>query len=193
MIGSIILITIILIIFFIYQRNETCDTFEAGAYTFMLGCILFIVYLILEMFFGLITIQETIGRKEVKQYNISGLENKTTQEFNFEGEYLQAFTIGYGNISGETETEMNYWFFMENEYGKKITSIPCTDVYIREVEENEEYCLIYVVEEYRHKGNKILSWFFKTISEEDFITSEVKEKILQVPYGTVQVEYNVNF
>lgn len=82
---------------------------------------------------------------------------------------------------------------MENEYGKKITSIPCADVYIREVEENEEYCLIYVIEEYRHKGNKILSWFFKAISEEDFITSEVKEKILQVPYGTVQVEYNVNF
>ncbi len=193
MTGSIIVITIILIIFFIYQRNETCDTFEAGAYTFMLGCILFLVYLILEMFFGLITIQETIGRKEVKQYNISGLENKTTQEFKFEGEYLQAFTIGYGNISGGTETEMSYWFFMENEYGKKITSIPCADVYIREVEENEEYCLIYVLEEYRHKGNKILSWFFKTISEEDFITNEIKEKILQVPYGTVQVEYNVNF
>lgn len=193
MIGSIIVITIILIIFFIYQRNETCDTFEAGAYTFMLGFILAIIYLILEMFFGLITIQETIGRKEVKQYNISGLENKTTQEFKFEGEYVQAFTIGYGNISGGAETEMNYWFFMENEYGKKITSIPCADVYIREVEENEEYCLIYVIEQYRHKGNKILSWFFGAISEEDFITSEVKEKILQVPYGTVQVEYNVNF
>lgn len=119
MIGSIIVITIILIIFFIYQRNETCDTFEAGAYTFMLGFILAIIYLILEMFFCSITIQETIGRKEVKQYNISGLENKTTQEFNFEGEYLQAFTIGYGNISGGTETEMNYWFLWKMNMVKK--------------------------------------------------------------------------
>ena len=52
---------------------------------------------------------------EQKQYEISGLENKTSQEFYLDGKYRGNFIIGYGSIHAETETEMNYYYFKDNE------------------------------------------------------------------------------
>lgn len=128
---------------------------------------------------------------EQKQYNISGLENKTSQEFELNGIYRKTFFLGYGSISAETNTEMNYYYFKENEYGKILESMACKDVYIREVEDGEN-CLIYVVEEREFKGYPVLSKIFLGVNKESYKVGQVVERILQVPVGTVQIEYNVD-
>lgn len=190
MIGFIIICFVIPIILSVISYSQDDDLETAGAVLISSFFIIGAVYL------GICACFETqLGIPELyeeKQYNISGLENKTTQEFEMNGKYITAFTIGYGSVSAETETEMNYWFFKETEYGKKLESIPCDDVWIRETD-NGEYGLIHVMEKRIMKGNPILSKIFITISDEDYSYTEFKEKILQVPVGTVQVEYNVDF
>lgn len=189
MIGFVIICFIIPIIIGCISFSQDGDSEGAFAVTVGSFFIIIIIY-----FIAGITLEREIDIKqyEVKQYNISGLENKTTEEFEMKGSFVTAFTIGYGSVSAESETEMNYWYFKETEYGKKIESIPCDEVWIREVEDGES-CLIHVVQETTFKGNPLLSKIFCTISEDDYTHTNEIEKILQVPVGTVRVEYNVDF
>lgn len=189
MIGLIMCIIITLVVAII-----TSNEFWEGLFTFAgVGFIILCIYGVICMSVSLHTdlIYTVTAEYEQKQYNISGLENKTLQEFELNGTYRKTFFLGYGSISAETNTEMNYYYFKENEYGKILESMACKDVYIREVE-NQESCLIYAVEEREFKGYPVLSKIFIGVNKESYKVGQVVERILQVPVGTVQIEYNVD-
>ncbi len=189
MIGLIICIIITLFIAII-----TSNEFWQGLFVFVgVGFIILGVYgvICMSVFLHTDSIYTVTAKYEQKQYNISGLENKTSQEFELNGTYRKTFLLGYGSISAETDTEMNYYYFKENEYGKILESMACKDVYIREVEDGEN-CLIYVVEEREFKGYPVLSKIFLGVNKENRKIGQVVERILQVPVGTVQIEYNVD-
>lgn len=193
MIGAIVICGLIpLIITLIIGWISDMDSEDKFLLWAGIGFFVLIIYLLIDTAVACGTgLDYTVTAKyEQKQYNISGLENKTLQEFELDGTYRKTFFLGYGNIHAETNTEMNYYYFKENQYGKKLESIPCNDVYVREVE-NQESCLIYVVEEREFKGYPVLSKIFFGINDIDYKEGQVIEKILQVPVGTIQIEYNV--
>ena len=128
---------------------------------------------------------------EQKQYEISGLENKTSQEFYLDGHYRGSFIIGYGSIHAETETEMNYYYFKDNEYGKILESVPTNEAYIRE-KDDVTPSLIWIVEERLYKGHPNLHKWFFTIRKEDEKQGIKTGTILEVPTNTIKIEYNVD-
>lgn len=134
---------------------------------------------------------EVTATYEQKQYKISGLENKTSQEFYLDGKIGGSFFIGYGEIHGETKTEMNYFYFKESEYGKIIESVPTNEAYIREKDDITP-SLIWIVEERLYKGHPNLHKWFFTIRKEDEKQGIKTGTILEVPTNTIKIEYNVD-
>lgn len=117
---------------------------------------------------------------EEKIYNIQGLENNISNDFKIQG----AFILGCGYIDAETTSEMKYYYFMVDEYGKKLESISGNDVYIRETSETEP-CLIKTYVNYEF--NDFFKWF---LGENGFTKTEIKN-ILVVPENTIKIDYNV--
>lgn len=127
---------------------------------------------------------------EEKQYNICGLENKTTQDYSLNG----TFILGCGKIVGETNNEEYYVYFKENEYGKILEKLPIDKVYIREKEDIKP-SLINIMKKTKYKRHPILSKIFLFIGVQELHDSEIVEKtgtILEVPVGTIKIEYNVD-
>lgn len=123
---------------------------------------------------------------EEKQYNICGLENKTNKELSFQGR----FVLGCGRITGETNTEEYYVYFKESEYGKILEKTPMDKTYVRE-KEGVTPALINIMKKTEYKKRPILSMFFISIG----MIKENTEKIgtiLEVPTGTIKIEYNVD-
>ena len=143
-------------IYFYLDSNEFFTAFKA----FIGGFLICFIGLILigDCINSSLDIEKSKPYEEI-QYRISGLENKTLSNFDVNGEYIGAFTIGYGVISADSSTEMNYWYFKESEYGKILESIPCKDVYIREVDDGD-ICLIHVTQDTIIKGNPTLNKIF---------------------------------
>ena len=136
-------------------------------------------------------VYEVTATYEEKQYNISGLESKTSQEFYLDGQYKNFFCIGYGNIHAETNTEMNYYYFKDNEYGKILESVPTKETYIRE-KDDVTPSLIWIVEERLYKGHPKLSKWFFLVRKEDEKQGIKIGTILEVPLNTIKIEYNVD-
>jgi len=174
-----------IIAFFIWDYEA-----EIAAAVLMIGVMLFSITNVIA--YGITDNDYDITAKyEEKQYEICGLENKTSQEFYLDGEYKQSFFIGYGSIHAETETEMNYFYFKKNEYGKILESVPINEAYIRE----KEYVtpsLLWIVEERCYKGHPILSKLFFFIRKEDEKQGIKTGTILEVPTNTIKIEYNVD-
>lgn len=124
--------------------------------------------------------QQEIGTYEEKQYEITGLENKTNTESNINGSFL----LGFGYVSGSSSEKMKYYYFRTDENGKKLESIDGTDIYIKETNE-ESPCLVYKYQECVNKG--FWKWLF---GEEK--NKYIDAKILVVPEDTIKIEYNVD-
>lgn len=124
------------------------------------------------------------------QYDIRGLAYKNEQSFKINGNYSQNFLLGLGNVYGESKNNKYYFYFKENEYGCKLEYLPANEVYIREKEDDRNY-LIWVIEQQTYPGHPILNKFFPLIKENDCNENIVTEKILQVPAGTIQIDYNI--
>lgn len=134
---------------------------------------------------------EVTATYEEKQYNISGLESKTSQEFYLDGQYRNFFCIGYGNMHAETNTEMNYYYFKNDEYGKILESVPTKETYIRE-KDDVIPSLIWIVEERLYKGYPKLSKWFFVVRKDDEKQGIKTGTILEVPLNTIKIEYNVD-
>lgn len=169
-----------------------CDEFRDVEGFFTLVFVGFILVLILNIIPLIGTSgYEVTATYEEKQYNISGLESKTSQEFYLDGQYRNFFCIGYGNIHAETNTEMNYYYFKDNEYGKILESVPVKETYIREKDDTMP-SLIWIVEERLYKGYpKLNKWFFVARNEDEKQGIKIGT-ILEVPLNTIKIEYNVD-
>lgn len=171
-----------------------CDEFRdvEGFSILVFGGVLLLALLNVFALIGGITVgYEVTATYEEKQYNISGLESKTSQEFYLDGQYKNFFCIGYGNMHAETNTEMNYYYFKDNEYGKILESVPTKETYIRE-KDDVIPSLIWIVEERLYKGYpKLNKWFFAARNEDEKQGIKIGT-ILEVPLNTIKIEYNVD-
>lgn len=183
-----IICVIILPIFIII----VCEEFQDFEGSFMsVGVGVAILALLNALATGIGTNYEVTATYEEKQYNISGLESKTSQEFYLDGQYKNFFCIGYGNMHAETNTEVNYYYFKDNEYGKILESVPTKETYIRE-KDDVTPSLIWIVEERLYKGHPKLSKWFFTVRKEDEKQGIKIGTILEVPLNTIKIEYNVD-
>ena len=188
----ILLIITLVIIFLLWLFLKIVGTDEDfGSLVGAEFCAIAIIVLINAIVGDLFHYYEVTTVYEQKQYNIIGLENKTSQEFYLDGEYRQAFFIGYGSVHGETNTEMNYYYFKENDYGRILESCPANETYIREKDDIVP-SLIWIVEERLYKGHpKLHKWFF-LVEEQDKKEGIKIGTILEVPLNTIKIEYNVD-
>lgn len=166
------IIMLISVIWVIYDGESFGMSIFAGF------CIACIAMAILE--FISIPFKKEIEIREEIQYNICGLENKYISENSAKG----AFILGTGGFSGSTNTELKYYFFRENENGKKLESISGENVYIRETNEQEP-CYIKKYSITKDVG------FFKWLWG-DMEYKHLKAKILVVPTDTIKIDYNID-
>ena len=171
--GFIILSIIVLIVAIVISIHE--EDFEG-----FIALIVFCGIVIGSIFALSLVRQKTINTYEEKQYNIEGLENKTETKQEIHGHFI----LGIGNISGETEQEMKYYYFKSNKKGKKLKSVNANNVYIRETDEQKP-CLIKEYEEQEFTG--FLKFMFGACNNR-----VEKNKILVVPTNTIKIEYNVD-
>lgn len=118
-------------------------------------------------------------------YEITGLELHSSNEQYLEG----AFILGTGAVHGGSTTELQYVFFANTQYGKQLTTVKGTNVYIRETDE-ETPKLISI----KKKKYKKANWLDKLwdSSQETIEFGIIEEgKILVVPTNTIKIDYNV--
>lgn len=118
-------------------------------------------------------------------YEITGLELHSSTEQYVEG----AFILGTGVVHGGSSAELQYVYFANTQYGKKLVVLKESNVYIRETDE-ETPKLIAI----KKKKYKKANWLDKLWdSSQDIIEFGTIEegKILVVPTNTIKIDYNV--
>lgn len=170
------ILTIFFIIMFFWNR----DLFD-GLVNFV--CTLFFTMVILTIVLGIAFICKNITSDEYEEkvYDIQGLENNIEQEYSING----AFVLGCGYVSGSYESDMKYYYFKVDEYGKKLESVSGSDIYIRETNETQP-CLIKTYIDYEYNG------FFKWLLSNDGEGRIEHKTIIVVPENTIKIDYNVD-
>lgn len=176
-----IIITLVCIIFF--EENDFIEK--------LCGCggifVLYFAILLVISFFINATPYEVTATYELKQYDILGLENKKTEEFEANG----IFVLGCGSFNAKTETEMNYYYFKNCEYGAMLETSPMAETYVRE-KDDVTPSLIWIMEERLYKGHPKLAKWFPFVEAEDRKEAIKQANILEVPVNTIKIEYNVD-
>ena len=140
------------------------------------------------IYFFIWAIGSTCGQTKTelveKNYNIYGLQFDRQSQTYSEG----TFILGCGGYSSGSKTTNTYYFFSENEYGRKMESLDNSqlDVYIKETDSEEPHLkTIYTIFNYAP--------FWKTfLGVSPLITKIESGKILVVPTNTIKIDYNVN-
>ena len=120
-----------------------------------------------------------------KNYNIYGLQFDRQSQTYSEG----TFILGCGGYSSGSKTTNTYYFFSENEYGRKMESLDNSklDVYIKE-SDNEQPNLKTIYHLCK------LNDFWKMLLGENillFVPEVEVGKIITVPTNTIKIDYNV--
>ena len=156
----------------------------------LIGCVgIFIIYFgMMLCISGFINAPyEVTATYELKQYDILGLENKKTEKFEASGR----FVLGCGSFNAKTETEMNYYYFKNCEYGAMLETSPMAETYVREKDDITP-SLIWIMEERLYKGHPKLAKWFPFVEAEDRKEAIKQANILEVPVNTIKIEYNVD-
>lgn len=147
-------------------------------------CLVFMAMACAPLVNCVIGVQDTQPFEEV-MYEITGLELHSSNEQYLEG----AFILGTGAISGGSTTELQYVFFANEQYGKRMVTLKGNNIYIRETDEETPKLISIKTRKYR-KANWLDKLWDSSQDEILYGTTE-QGKILVVPTNTIKIEYNV--
>ncbi|MBR2507690.1 MAG: hypothetical protein IKB70_12585 [Bacilli bacterium] len=147
-------------------------------------CLVFMVLALAPLVNCAVGVHDSEPYEEIV-YEITGLELHSSNEQYIEG----AFILGTGVVQGGSSTDLQYIFFANEQYGKRMVTLKGTNVFLRETD-TETPKLISV----KRKRIKEANWLDKLWdNSQDIIEFGTIEegKVLVVPTNTIKIDYNV--
>lgn len=178
MVYILLCVIILLILGFIFFNIMWED--DASA----LLCFIFMIMALAPVVNCAVGIYDSEPYEEI-MYEITGLELHSSTEQYIEG----AFILGTGAVQGGSTTDLQYVFFANEQYGKRMVTLKGSNVYLKETD-TETPKLVSI----KRKRIKKANWLDKLWdSSQDIIEFGIIEegKVLVVPTNTIKIDYNV--